>query len=84
MWAVCGRAAAVIDMSASSKQTLVVEVMPLVGGHLRLPKVRISKYIPAGMADPTAPAADKSKLPYSRIRETRSMQCNPPVFLVAN
>ena len=47
VWAVCGRAAAVIDTASASKQTLVVEVMPLVGGHLRLPKVRISKYIAA-------------------------------------
>lgn len=47
VWAVCGRAAAVIDMSTSKKQTIVVEVMPLVGGHLLLPKIRLSKYIPA-------------------------------------
>ncbi len=40
----CGRAAAVVDMSSSARQTIVVEVMPLVGGHLRLPKVRVSKY----------------------------------------
>eukprot|EP00095_Tigriopus_kingsejongensis_P002820 maker-scaffold80_size398941-snap-gene-1.10 protein:Tk02820 transcript:maker-scaffold80_size398941-snap-gene-1.10-mRNA-1 annotation:"trafficking protein particle complex subunit 10-like" len=45
VWAVCGRAAAVIDMSSSRTQTISVEVMPLVGGHLALPKVRLSKYL---------------------------------------
>lgn len=45
VWAVCGRAAAVIDMSSAQRQTINVEVMPLVGGHLALPKVRLSKYI---------------------------------------
>jgi hypothetical protein len=46
LWAVCGRAAGVIDMETAGKQTLLVEVMPLTGGHLALPKVRLSKYIP--------------------------------------
>ena len=32
-------------MESAGKQTLIVEVMPLVGGHLALPKVRLSKYI---------------------------------------
>ena len=32
-------------METGNKQTLIVEVMPLVGGHLALPKVRLSKYI---------------------------------------
>ena len=45
VWAICGRAAGVIDMEAAGKQTLIVEVMPLSGGHLALPKVRLSKYI---------------------------------------
>jgi len=47
VWAVCGRVAGVINMESSKKQTLVVEVMPLLGGHLALPRVRLSKYIPA-------------------------------------
>ena len=42
----CGQAAGVIDMETAKKQTLLVEVMPLTGGHLALPKVRLSKYIP--------------------------------------
>merc|ERR1719468_630847 len=45
VWAICGRAAGVIDMEAGVKQTLIVEAMPLTGGHLSLPKVRLSKYI---------------------------------------
>ena len=45
IWAICGRAAGVIDMEAAGKQTFIVEVMPLTGGHLSLPKVRLSKYI---------------------------------------
>ncbi len=44
VWAVCGRAAGVIEMEDAKKQTLIVEVMPLAGGHLPLPKVRLSKY----------------------------------------
>ena len=50
IWAVCGRAAAVVDMSSVPKQTVAVEVMPLVGGHLRLPKVRVSKYVEGAAA----------------------------------
>ena len=50
IWAVCGRAAAVVDMSSAPKQTVAVEVMPLVGGHLRLPKVRVSKYVEGAAA----------------------------------
>ena len=34
-------------MDTAKKQTVVVEVMALVGGHLLLPKVKLSKYIPA-------------------------------------
>ena len=48
-WAVCGRSAGVVNMDTARKQTVVVEVMALVGGHLPLPKVKLSKYIPADM-----------------------------------
>lgn len=65
VWAVCGRAAAVIDMGVSAKTTLTVEVMPLVGGHLQLPKVRISKYIPANSGPGVA---GTSYYKYSRSR----------------
>ena len=37
-WAVCGRSAGVMNMDTAKKQTVVVEVMALVGGHLLLPK----------------------------------------------
>ena len=47
VWAVCGRQGAVVNIAQSSKQNIVVDVMPLVGGHLALPTVRLSKYIPA-------------------------------------
>jgi hypothetical protein len=40
VWAVCGRVAGVINMESTKKQTMTVEVMPLVGGHLQLPRVR--------------------------------------------
>ena len=49
-WAVCGRSAGVVNMETARKQTVVVEVMALVGGHLLLPKVKLSKYIPADMS----------------------------------
>ena len=37
-------------MSSVPKQTVAVEVMPLVGGHLRLPKVRVSRYVEGARA----------------------------------
>ena len=59
LWAICGRAAGVIDMEAAGKQTFIVEGMPLTGGHLALPKVRLSKYIlpstPSEAASETCP-----------------------------
>jgi hypothetical protein len=51
-------------MESSKKQTLFVEVMPLLGGHLALPRVRLSKYIPAastgapGSTPLSTPSAD--------------------------
>jgi len=47
VWAVCGRQGAVVNIAQASKQNIVIDVMPLVGGHLALPTVRLSKYIPA-------------------------------------
>jgi len=47
VWAVCGRQGAVVNISQATKQNIVIDVMPLVGGHLALPTVRLSKYIPA-------------------------------------
>jgi len=46
-WAVCGRQGAVINLQQSLRQNIIVDVMPLTGGHLPLPTVRLSKYIPA-------------------------------------
>ena len=42
VWAVCGRQGAVVTLAAA-RQNIVVEVMPLVGGHLPLPSIRLSK-----------------------------------------
>ena len=48
VWAVCGRQGAVLTVEpGDGKQQIVIDVMPLVGGHLPLPAVRLSKYIPA-------------------------------------
>jgi len=47
VWAVCGRQGAVVSLEESAKQIVVIDVMPLVGGHLPLPAIRLSKYIPA-------------------------------------
>jgi hypothetical protein len=48
VWAVCGRTAGVVCFDSDSEpQTVVLDVMPLTSGHLPLPLVRISKYIPA-------------------------------------
>lgn len=48
VWAVCGRTAGVVCFDFDEElQTVVLDVMPLTSGHLPLPLVRISKYIPA-------------------------------------
>ncbi|XP_069695323.1 trafficking protein particle complex subunit 10 isoform X2 [Periplaneta americana] len=47
MWAVCGRTAGVISLDSVDKQNVTLDVMPLIGGFLPLPLVRLSKYIPA-------------------------------------
>ena len=47
VWAVCGRQCAVLSTADMASQTITVEVMPLVGGQLALPAIRLSKYIPA-------------------------------------
>ncbi len=39
------------------RQTVTVEVMPLVGGHLQLPKVRLSRYIPAVSSESASASA---------------------------
>jgi len=65
LWAVCGQAAGVIDMETAKKQTLLVEVMPLTGGHLALPKVRLSKYIPPAGNQKVEIPNDASKAPSS-------------------
>ncbi|CAG9863619.1 unnamed protein product [Phyllotreta striolata] len=57
VWAVCGRTAGVVTFESQEQfQTVVLEVMPLTSGHLPLPLVRISKYIPAESGN-----SDKSK-----------------------
>ncbi|KAG8225563.1 hypothetical protein J437_LFUL002080 [Ladona fulva] len=47
MWAICGRTAGVISLDGEvDKQNVTLDVMPLMGGFLPLPLVRLSKYIP--------------------------------------
>jgi len=57
VWAVCGRQGAVLNMENNKKQSIIVEVMPLIGGQLALPSVRLSKYIPADNNEGGAGAA---------------------------
>ena len=45
VWAVCGRQGAVVSLTQNNKQNIVVEVMPLIGGHLSLPSIRLSKVL---------------------------------------
>ncbi|XP_045138817.1 trafficking protein particle complex subunit 10-like isoform X2 [Portunus trituberculatus] len=47
MWAVCGRTAGVLTLEGAVRQSVTMDVMPLAGGFLPLPSVRLSKYIPA-------------------------------------
>ncbi|CAH1163565.1 unnamed protein product [Phaedon cochleariae] len=47
VWAVCGRTAGVVSFEPAERLRIVaLDVMPLASGHLPLPAVRISKYIP--------------------------------------
>ncbi|CAL4132055.1 unnamed protein product, partial [Meganyctiphanes norvegica] len=52
MWAVCGRTAGVLTLEVGHKQSVTLDVMPLTGGFLPLPSVRLSKYIPADTKAP--------------------------------
>nr|CAD7573679.1 unnamed protein product [Timema californicum] len=52
MWAVCGRTAGVISLETVDKQNITLDVMPLIGGYLPLPGIRLSKYIPADHKSP--------------------------------
>ena len=47
VWAVCGRQGAVVTIEHGERRNITLDVMPLVGGYLPLPTVRLSKYIPA-------------------------------------
>lgn len=47
MWAVCGRTTGVVTLDETHKQTIQLDVMPLMSGYLPVPLVRLSKYIPA-------------------------------------
>ncbi|XP_022242094.1 trafficking protein particle complex subunit 10-like [Limulus polyphemus] len=46
-WAVCGRTAGVVNVDMTGKHNVTLEVMPLIGGFLPQPVVRLSRYIPA-------------------------------------
>ncbi|XP_066949278.1 trafficking protein particle complex subunit 10 [Macrobrachium rosenbergii] len=52
MWAVCGRTAGVLTLEGGVRQSVILDVMPLTGGFLPLPSVRLSKYIPADSRQP--------------------------------
>ena len=39
----CGKQSAVVTIRQGTKQNIVVEVMPLIAGHLSLPSIRLSK-----------------------------------------
>ncbi|XP_054271357.1 trafficking protein particle complex subunit 10-like [Macrosteles quadrilineatus] len=47
MWAICANTAGVINVEAGERQSVTLDVMPLINGYLPLPLVRLSKYIPA-------------------------------------
>uniref|UniRef100_A0A1B6CSP2 Uncharacterized protein n=2 Tax=Clastoptera arizonana TaxID=38151 RepID=A0A1B6CSP2_9HEMI len=49
MWAVCGKTAGVITLDTGERQSVLLDVMPLINGYLPLPLVRLSKYIPADL-----------------------------------
>ncbi|XP_046985474.1 trafficking protein particle complex subunit 10 [Schistocerca americana] len=68
IWAVCGRTAGVISLEDSDKQSVTLDVMPLIGGYLPLPSVRLSKYIPAEKKSPgTKVQGQKNKIDVSPV-----------------
>ncbi|KAF2351209.1 Foie gras liver health family 1 [Trinorchestia longiramus] len=64
MWAVCGRTSGVLSVEcARRRQNVTLDVMPLLGGFLPLPSVRLSKYIPADVKRPDAIVGTASSIP---------------------
>lgn len=50
MWAVCGRTTGVVtsdSLDENQRQSIQLDVMPLISGYLPVPLVRLSKYFPA-------------------------------------
>ena len=79
-WAVCGRSAGVVNMDTARKQTVVVEVMALVGGHLPLPKVKLSKYIPADKcSDPTNQKSAVTDEDSKNVKAVMKIESNDPL-----
>ncbi|KAK3926180.1 Trafficking protein particle complex subunit 10 [Frankliniella fusca] len=90
MWAVCGRTTGVVTLDESHKQTIQLDVMPLISGYLPVPQVRLSKYIPADQK----PLGKGKKLLHCTLVESPSAQgrylttarpcrctCFPPLHL---
>ena len=48
IWAVCGRSSGVLNFEGNNSEVIVLDVMPLLGGSLPMPSIRLAKYIPAG------------------------------------
>ena len=64
MWAVCGRTSGVLPVESSRRrQHVTLDVMPLMGGFLPLPSVRLSKYIPADVKRPDSVVGTASSIP---------------------
>ncbi|XP_014670123.1 PREDICTED: trafficking protein particle complex subunit 10-like isoform X2 [Priapulus caudatus] len=63
MWAVCGRTAGVVTISDAGQHQVSLDVMPLVGGYLPLPEVKLSKYIKAERTG----SGDSGKAPSSPV-----------------
>ncbi|CAB4059526.1 TRAPPC10 [Lepeophtheirus salmonis] len=60
-WAVCSQETGVLNMdNDNTKQNITVEVMPLISGHLNIPYIKLSKYIPS---DSNSSEADTKHLP---------------------
>lgn len=67
MWAVCGRTAGVVNIDSGGKHSVTIDVMPLIGGFLPLPTVRLSKYIPAEPAKPQDVSQGKDGGSYQNV-----------------
>lgn len=81
IWTVCGKTAGVMNLAEKDPYTVTFDVIPLTGGFLPLPTVRLSKYIPENPSTQTKESiASTAKLEPFEVGQfylaTRAMQAH--------